>query len=97
MSIFGTQKANDRLQDRLRALEDTVSVLKRDCRSLHLEWEELYDKVRRQMSRMSKRAAVDKREAINGFDEEPPEVDPNAIDPISAAILKRRGVRRPHR
>jgi len=97
MSIFRSQKATDRLEDRLRTVEDAVSVLKRDNRSLHLEWEELYDKVRRQMSRMSKRAAVDAREVVNGFDEAPPEVDPDAIDPISAAILKRRGVRRPHR
>jgi len=94
MSIFGQQKALERLQDDLHTLRMTVQELQSANKRLSLEWEELYDKVRRQMARMSKRAAVDAKE--NG---EAPEFDASGgptseIDPISQSILRRRGIRR---
>ena len=91
MSIFARQKAADRLDDRLRKVEDLCSALDRDAKKLDLEFTDLYDKVRRQMSRMAKRYAVDQKE--NGALLEPsPELEPGPeIDPISASIHARRG------
>ena len=94
MGIFRQEKALERLRDDLRELRTAVFELESANKRLSLEWEELYDKVRRQMARMSKRAAVDAKE--NGHDLEPaapvePEYD---TDPISASILRRRGIRR---
>jgi len=94
MSIFRQQKAIERLQDDLHTVRMSVEELRSANKRLSLEWEELYDKVRRQMARMSKRAAVDAKE--NGQDlETPGDLQPeNDIDPISASILRRRGIRR---
>lgn len=89
MSIFRQQKAIERLEDGLHQLRTQASDLERANRSLHLEWEELYDKVRRQMSRMSKRAAIDAKEGGNGMEAGAPEPD-DGIDPISRSILLRR-------
>jgi len=94
MGIFQTQKAIERLRDDLRELRTAVFELESANKRLSLEWEELYDKVRRQMARMSKRAAVDAKE--NGHDlDQTPHVEPEFdTDPISASILRRRGIRR---
>ncbi len=90
MSIFATNKAVADLSDRIGELSTAVTKLKIANKHLELEWEELYDKVRRQMARMSKRYAVDAKE--NG--EIPPiaseVVDDDEIDPISAKIHARR-------
>lgn len=92
MSVWGQQRALDRLSDRLKAVADDVADLKRDSRKLDLEFTELYDKVRHQMSRMAKRDAVAAK--VNGGDltEEEP-VD--NLDPISRSIMLRRGMVRP--
>ena len=91
MSIFGQQKAIERLTDRLAKVQDTCDDLLRDRRKLDLEFTELYDKVSRQMSRMAKRYAVDKKE--NG--EQPAEeIIDDGLDPISRSILLRRGMPR---
>ena len=90
MGIFARQKAADRLDDRLRKLEDLCSSLERDNRNTKLEFVELYDKVSHQMSRMAKRAAVSQKN--NGEDPEvplAPEPFPDA-DPVSRSILMRR-------
>ena len=94
MGIFGQLKAIDRLEDRCKRLETQLDATERTIRKLDLEFGDLYDKVKRQMSRMSKRAALDAKE--NGVDPETPGVlEPeNDIDPISASILRRRGIRR---
>ncbi len=90
MSIFRQQKALERLRDDLFALRTAVSELQSSNKRLSLEWEELYDKVRRQMARMSKRYAVDAKE--NGQLPPDSEVDDGSgVDPISAKILARRG------
>ncbi len=93
MSIFRQQKALERLQDDLHTLRMSVQELQSANKRLSLEWEELYDKVRRQMARMSKRAAVDAKEQGNGLDELPVPEQPQT-DHISASILRRRGMRR---
>ena len=89
MSVFGAKKDSPGLENRLAALEDMCASLRRDARALDLEFTNLYDKVSRQMSRMAKRAAVDKKE--NGEDEQSPAVTQfDHLDPISKSIMLRR-------
>lgn len=91
MALLGKNKALDRLEDRLRALELKYDDLDRTNRKLDLEFTELYDKVRHQMSRMAKRDALARKN--NGDEPEEPQDDlpfPDA-DPISRSILLRRG------
>lgn len=84
MGIFTTKKAVAALAFRLGELDSEVRTLKTANKHLELEWEELYDKVRRQMSRMSKRSAVDAPPLI--IDE--PSVQPDdGVDEISRNIL----------
>jgi len=91
MSLFGDNTAVERLQDRLGDLENKFADLERENRKLGLEYIELYDKVKRQMSRMAKRSAVDSAE----LNEEPVLEEPDdGIDPISRSILARRGMAR---
>ena len=90
MSIFAQSKAIDRLSDGLKRLADDVADLQRDRKKLDLEFTDLYDKVRHQMSRMAKRDALAGK--ANG--EIPPiageVVDDDELDPISAKIHARR-------
>jgi len=89
MGLFRENKDFARLEDRLRAVEDLCSSLHRDGRSLELEFTELYDKVRHQMSRMSKRDALAKKE--NGADPEEEPITPyDHLDPVSKSIMLRR-------
>ncbi len=90
MGVFRTQKALDRLEDRLHRTEQLCADLDRTGKKLNLEFIELYDKVSRQMSRMAKRYAVDLKELE---DQTPPTTDgedPNGSDPISEGIHARR-------
>jgi len=89
--MFRDNKTTERLEERLKALEIRCDDQDRTSRKLDLEFVELYDKVRHQMSRMAKRQAV--TDKANG---ELVQVDeaPDAIqgpDPISKSILLRRG------
>lgn len=93
MSLFRQSKAIELLEDRCKALEATVSDLQIANRKLGLEWEELYDKVRRQMSRMSKRVAVDAKDEVEPLNDEAPTPSEPETDTISASILRRRGMR----
>ena len=90
MGLFAVKKDVVDLSTRLAAVQGEIQKLKTANKHLELEWEELYDKVRRQMARMSKRYAVDAKE--NG--ELPPiageELSDDEIDPISAKIHARR-------
>ena len=90
MRLFGTQNDPTSLSDRLGALESDVRTLKTANKHLELEWEELYDKVRRQMSRMSKRYAVDERERTDPSEPESTGARRSGVDSISARILERR-------
>jgi len=91
MGLFGDVKAVERLENRLAELEASHDKLGRTIRSLELEYVELYDKVKRQMSRMAKRYAVDVAE----IDDAPIVEEPDdGLDPISRSILRRRGMPR---
>jgi len=91
MALFWKPKAFFPLDDRLRALELKYDDLDRTNRKLDLEFTELYDKVRHQMSRMAKRDALARKN-----DDDPPEELQDDLpfpdaDPISRSILLRRG------
>jgi len=91
MSLFANKTAVAVLTDRLREISDDVRELKSAHKHLELEWEELYDKVRHQMARMSRRVKADPPEELNA--DEVPVVDqpfPDT-DSISRSILLRRG------
>jgi len=90
MAIFPTQKSVSALLERITTLEDKFSKLKTANKHLELEWEELYDKVRRQMARMSKRYAVDQKENGEQRPVDPDAPDEPTTDPISAGIHARR-------
>jgi len=90
MSVFRQKKALERLEDRLQRTEQLCADLDRENKKLDLEFTDLYDKVRRQMSRMAKRYAVDSKESQ---DLGPPIIDgspPQETDLISAEIHARR-------
>ncbi len=92
MGLFSKQRAYDRLEDRLRSIELKCDDLERSRKNLDLEFTELYDKVRHQMSRMAKRDA--RQQKIDA--EETPTDDAfnslDTVDPISKSILRRRGM-----
>ena len=89
MSLFGDDTALVELQNGIREIADKIRSLESAQKHLELEWEELYDKVRRQMARMSKRAAVDVKE--NGEDPAPEAITQyDHLDPISKSIMLRR-------
>ena len=91
MSIFGKKLTLERLQEDLAKQKAITNDLEREVRGLRLEYIELYDKVRHQMSRMAKRAAVDDRKQLELEGTEP---DDDGVDPISAQILALRGTPR---
>jgi len=97
MGIWARQKAVDRLDDRLRKTEDLCSALDRDRKKLDLEFTDLYDKVRHQMSRMAKRDALSRKE--NGEDvlvETVPDEFAH-LDSVSRSIMMRRKHAGPNR
>jgi len=92
MGLFGDKTALKPLQDRLAAVEARCDGAERQLKLLRLEWEDLYDKVRHQMSRISRRVASSTSEpepfpAGSTNDTEVPNVDP-----ISRSIMLRRGM-----
>lgn len=91
MGLFRDNIALERLEDRIAKQEALSDDLAREVRGLKLEYVELYDKVRHQMSRMAKRAAVAELEAPD----EPIVDEPDdGVDPISRNILALRGAPR---
>jgi len=90
MGIFATNKAVERLRDRLETLEILTGELERDRRKLDLEFTDLYDKVRHQMARMAKRAAVVTAAEGNGELGEPVPGPFDHLDPASRSIMLRR-------
>jgi len=92
MGILRTQKALDRLEDRLQRTEQLCADLDRESKKLDLEFTDLYDKVRRQMSRMAKRYAVDQKEGTELEEIPTNSSDSSTIDPISRSIMMRRGM-----
>jgi len=92
MGLFGDSRTLERLEDRIAKLEQLCDDSERTVRSLKLEYVELYDKVRHQMSRMAKRSAVD--DLARNDAEVLDEVD-DGLDPISRNILAQRNAPRP--
>ncbi len=90
MSIFRQKRAIETLEDRSRALEHRCEDLERAHKGLALEWEELYDKVRHQMSRMSRRAKADTKSPDEDQGELPLDTGGNSLDTISERIHRRR-------
>jgi len=90
MGVFARKKATSDLAYRLGELSTEVRELKTAHKHLELEWEELYDKVRHQMARMSRRAKVEPVAEFNDAEPEIPAGDMPTVDPISARILRRR-------
>jgi len=90
MGLFATNKAVERLKDRLETLEVLTGELERDRRKLDLEFTDLYDKVRHQMARMAKRASVVAAAEGNGELEEPIPDNLSHLDPVSRSIMMRR-------
>jgi len=90
MGLFATNKAVERLRDRLETLEVLTGELERDRRKLDLEFTDLYDKVRHQMARMAKRAAVVAAADGNGELEEQAPDEFAHLDPHSRSIMMRR-------
>jgi len=90
MDLFPTNKAIAELSFRLGELTTEVENLKSKNKHLELEWEELYDKVRHQMSRMSRRFATEQKELGNGAELPAAPDEEEGMDPISAKIHERR-------
>ena len=90
MSIFARQKAAERLEHRLGKLENLCSGLERDQKKLDMEFTDLYDKVRHQMSRMAKRDAVSQKENGGDIGVPPPDQPFPDADPVSRSIMMRR-------
>jgi len=93
MPIFGKNRAANALAEQVGALTEQVSLLERSFRNLELDYLQTYDKVKRLMSRVAKRAAID--QPINDDGEVPIQDKFSHMDPISADIMRRRanGVR----
>jgi len=89
-SMWRHQKTIERLEDRLKRSEDLCAGLERDAKKLDLEFTDLYDKVRRQMSRMAKRYAVDSKEGNGEIPQDSESSPSESSDPISEAIHARR-------
>lgn len=88
MRLFRKNPGTDELQRHLETLSSRLDKLEGLQRALKLEYLETYDKVQRLMSRVSKRAALDRS---------PPDPDPEEVqdefshmDKISAEIMRRR-------
>lgn len=89
-SMFKQQKTLDRLEDRLQRVENLCADREREHRKLDMEFTDLYDKVKRQMSRMAKRYAVDQKENGELLEADPDNSSSDSVDPISEAIHARR-------
>ena len=92
MGILRTQRTLERLEDRLQRTEQLCADLDRENKKLDLEFTDLYDKVRRQMSRMAKRYAVDTKENGGELPEVQNDSPTDSLDPISKSIMMRRGM-----
>ena len=92
MGLFRSKTATRVLEDDLWALKKRVGDLESENKRLSLDFEQLYDKVRHQMARMSRRARADKdatlTEPLNSDDSS----TSDGLDPISRSIMARRGM-----
>jgi len=98
IDLFSSRNAHiraiERLDDRLLDLSRKVDLLDTANKKLALEWEELYDKVRHQMSRMSRRVKLEAGTPPEFEEVAPAELDGvPKTDPVSQSIMLRRGMR----
>ncbi len=89
--LFRENKATGRLQERLKALEIRCDDQDRTRRNLELEFTELCDKVRHQMSRMAKRQSAEAKANGELAPADEAQDGGQIIDPISKSIMLRRG------
>jgi len=92
MSLFRNTNALESLELRLAELEAKHVKLGSTIRNLELEYIELYDKVRHQMSRMAKRYAPEPPVLNDSTVDTGPD---DGVDPISRDILALRNAPRP--
>ena len=92
MSLFGKNTTAVGLEERLATVENLCADLQRAKRSLELEFTELYDKVRHQMSRMAKRDAAARSNGQEDLPIDPIVEQEPTTDRISQSILRRRGM-----
>ena len=90
MGLFRQEKAIEMLDDRLLRVEQLCADQERERRKLDLEFVDLYDKVKRQMSRMAKRYAVDQKENGETLIPDGDSSSSDSLDPISKSIMLRR-------
>jgi len=88
--MFGAKLAVEALEDRCRKLEHRCEDLERSHKGLALEWEELYDKVRHQMSRMSRRSKADAKPSDEIEVDETVNAGGHSVDTVSERIHRRR-------
>jgi hypothetical protein len=86
LSRFSKISAQERFEKRLRELEEKAEKLERDIRSIALDWENTYDKMRHMMGRIAKRAEMMHQEAEERGDLHPSEM---GISPQEQLILSR--------
>lgn len=93
MGFFGKNQTYDDLAEQVATLSVAVDKVERNFRNLELDYLQTYDKVKRLMSRVAKRAAIDQPNDDQG--ELPIDDKFSHLDPISAEIMRRRanGVR----
>lgn len=94
--MWTTNKTIERLENGLRELKARCDDLERAKRNQDLEFTELYDKVRHQMSRMARRDAHAQKETPIVATSEPVNSTYSNMDPISQSIMLRRaGIEKP--
>ncbi len=90
MGFFADKTALKLLKERLLLLEERCDLLERQGKSLRLEWEETYDKVSHQMSRISRRVASSASPSKESEPQPHDGTDSIPVDPVSRSIMLRR-------
>ena len=92
--MWRKKKTAETLEEDLCRLRRRVDELESRAKIAKLESAEVYDKTLRLMQRMAKRYAVDLADAAPSGDGPTPPGNSTGLDPISAKIMERRGMRR---
>lgn len=72
MGWFTNLSANRKINQKISDMEERLEIVEKHLKTAILDWDELYDKTRRALGRMAKRAKVDA--PINSPEEEGVEV-----------------------
>jgi len=93
--LFESFKAHRKLKD----LDERLSTVEREMKALKMEWEDTYDRLRRVVQRVAKRAEIVERAERAQGEQETEGAEENTglatpvvpgLDPISQKILARR-------